>query len=107
MAKAGNIRVDELRLLANFFFDFLEYKMELDTIEITEDFYWSTLSPEKYNLDKQPDKLGVGQLSEDLYFLNEILKNKELAVAPNLIHFSALLDFICHNVHFKNRNIEP
>lgn len=97
----NNISVSELRNLATSFFDYLENVMKVDKVNVGEDYYWSTLCPEKYNMDQQPEKLGVGQLSEDLQFLREILKNKEFAVAPNLVHFSAVLEYISHNVHFK------
>ena len=101
MAKVDNINIDELRLVTNYFFDYLENNMNVKNLEITKDYYWSVLHPDRYDMDQQPDKLGIGQLSEDLYFLKEILKNKDLAVAPNLSHLCAVLEFICFNVSFK------
>lgn len=77
--------------------------MGLSTIEVTKDFYWEALFPEKYDMEKEPTQLGVGQLADDVDFLKNILKNKELAVAPNLTHFSALLEFICYYATFSSK----
>jgi hypothetical protein len=101
MAKVDNISIDELRTVANYFFDYLENNMNIKNVEVTEDYYWSVLHQHRYDIDQQPGKLGMGQLSEDLYFLKEILKNKDLAAAPNLSHLCAVLEFMCFNVSFK------
>ena len=67
MAKVGYINTDELRLVANYFFDYLENNMNIKNLEIMEDYYWSVLHSGRYDMDQQPDKLAIGQLNKDLY----------------------------------------
>lgn len=98
---ANEISINELRNLTNYFFDYLENTMGIKQIEIKEDYYWDVLSPAKYDIDTEPEKLGVGQLTEDLYFLKEILKDKDLAVVPNLTHLCAVLEYICYNAKWS------
>lgn len=89
----NKITISELRTITENFFDFLEKTMNIKEVEITETYYWNVLDG-KYDVDNQPQDLGIGNLLEDLDFLKSIVASKDAAVAPNLAHLSPILDYI-------------
>ena len=96
----NKITVNELRVLANNFFDSLEKEIGAKEILIKETMYWHVLTDEKYDVLNQPTNLGVGNLLDDLEFLHAVLVNKDLAVLPNLCHFASLIDYLSNGINF-------
>ncbi len=94
----NKITVDELRVLANNFFDYLEKELGSKEIVIKETMYWHVLAEEKYDVLNQPTDLGVGNLNDDVEFLKALLINKDLAVLPNLFHFASLIDYLSNGI---------
>ena len=67
-----------------------------EAIETDVDHYWELDGAEKYNIDHVPKKeLLVGQISDDLENLEELLNDGEIVpTSTHLIWLSAVLRFI-------------
>lgn len=58
------ITTDELRRATEAILAHLE-QTGRKVIEVDEDYYWSIAAEQRYDAYKQPDDLGIGQLSDD------------------------------------------
>ncbi|ANH69264.1 hypothetical protein ABE85_19890 [Mitsuaria sp. 7] len=69
-----------------------------DHIELDEDLYWEVPFPDLFNLRKSPVELEVGNLSDDLEFLDAIQSEPKNATALSLVHIFPLLRYLAHKV---------
>ncbi len=91
------IRISDLRLLADMLFKHLEEK-RIETIEITSDFYWD-ISPElRYDPYKEPGDHVVGQLTDDWQELRRIIEGDNEPISYALVWFSSILRVIGEKV---------
>lgn len=67
-------------------------------MRLEEDDCWDVQSPEKYRVLERPVELGVGKLSDDWEFLQNLSEDRREAVALMLLHAAPLLDYIGERV---------
>ena len=84
------ISVSHLRRVSSALFDRLEAR-GYETIELPHDYYWDIDRVQRHNLEAEPDNLSVGQLSEDWWNLEEMLRDESLCGAYALSQLAAVL----------------
>ena len=87
------IKISDLRNITNLLFNHLE-SIGINKIEITKDFYWFIQKEELYNPYDKPQKIDLGQLSDDWDDLGKILKGQDDPGYWDFVDLSALLRFI-------------
>lgn len=84
------ITVDELRTVARVLFERLEERGH-STVEIGKDYYWEVDRDQRYNVDAEPKKLAVGQLTEDWSNLKDIVSNPDERVVYGFTWLAPIL----------------
>ena len=69
-----NIEIDKLRKVTNLLFDHMSETLELNEIELINDFYWDIDTEKLYDMNNKPSDLDVGQLYDDWEFLSKVNK---------------------------------
>ena len=87
------VKLSDLRIIFNKILDHLE-KNGVTSIELEEDYYWEIPKNQVYNMHKDPKKLSIGQLYEDMEFLNNILKGRDEPIGYGLVWISSILRYI-------------
>ena len=87
------IEIRELQNISNQLFNYL-IDLGIDTIEITEDFYWFIQKENLYNPYKKPLDLDLGQLSDDWDDLKKISDGKNEPISYDFVDLSAILRYI-------------
>lgn len=72
------IEIDKILKITNEIFKDIKSRQG-NVIVIKEDYYWGISDDEVFDVYKNPMKLTIGQISEDLNFLLEIKKRNELS----------------------------
>ena len=85
-----HITVDNLRRVSAALFDRLEAR-GYETIDVPHDYYWDIDRVQRHNLDAEPENLSVGQLTEDWWNLEEMLRDESLCAAYGLTWLAAVL----------------
>ena len=84
------ITLESLRRVSTALFDQLESR-GYQAIDVPQDYYWEVDRAQRHNLDAEPENLSVGQLSEDWFNLQEMLRDESLCAAYGLTWLAALL----------------
>jgi hypothetical protein len=84
------ITVESLRQVSAALLDRLEAR-GYETIDIPHDYYWDIDRTQRHNLEAEPDNLSVGQLTEDWWSLEEMLRDESLCAAYGLTWLGAVL----------------
>ncbi|GBF07122.1 hypothetical protein DAERI_120115 [Deinococcus aerius] len=93
------IRVDELEKAFTLILDGLRRRGS--SLPVPDDYYWLLLEEqERYDMSAEPKTLGVGQLSEDLYFLRNALADVD--GNPLDVHLLSKLLPILQNIVDRN-----
>lgn len=66
----------------------------INEIELDKDFYWSIPKEELYEVNKNPVDLDIGQLYDDMEFLDNILKDKNDPIGFALVWLSSIFRYI-------------
>jgi len=95
-----NVEIDlqELRLIIQRIFEYMESDLGLKKLTLDKDFYWDVPSEDRYDLTRSPETCDVGQLYDDWGFLRPILQDKSQALPLMLIHVAPLLLWIGENI---------
>ena len=88
------IDVGKLRLITESIFDHIETDLGVESVALDEDYYWVVPDTALYSVDKSPPQLDIGQLSEDLSFLEDLPKDREQAVSLMFLHLAPLLRYL-------------
>ncbi len=88
-----DIEIDQLRQVTNDLLDRLQ-REGVNRIELTIDYYWDIPADVRYDNPDPPRDLVMGQLSEDLTFVHEILNGSRPAVTYALVWIGSLFRFI-------------
>lgn len=91
------INVAELRAITEKLFSHLE-EINCQSIEIFEDYYWDISEDERYDLEKNPKDLIVGQLTEDWEFLQKIIKGENEPIGYAFVWLGKILQAIGERV---------
>lgn len=62
-----------------------------ETVTIDEDYYWDVPDTERFKVEENPQRLTIGQLSEDLSEITAILEGKKEPLGYGLVWLAALL----------------
>ena len=84
------ITVSNLRRVTSALLDRLEAR-GYEAIEVPNDYYWDIDRVQRHNLEAEPDNLSVGQLTEDWWNLEEMLRDESLCGAYGLTQLAAVL----------------
>jgi hypothetical protein len=87
------IEIAKLRSITN---DLL-LRLEQDgtkTVELTSDYYWNLPPGEMYDKHDEPTQFVMGQLSEDLEFVNDMIEGRRPPVTYGLVWISSLLRYV-------------
>jgi hypothetical protein len=91
------INVSELRVITEKLFTHLE-NLGINSVEITEDYYWDIPEEQKYNILKEPKELDVGQLTDDWEFLLKVLEPNREPLGYSFVWLGKLLEAIGEKV---------
>lgn len=84
------VTVDSLRHVTLALFERLESR-GYTTIDVPHDYYWDIDRAQRHNLDCEPENLSVGQLTEDWWNLEEMIRDESLCAAYGLTWLGAVL----------------
>ncbi len=91
------IRVADLKRLTNDLLERLE-RGGVTRVELSADYYWDVPFKLRYDRYDEPTEHEMGQLSEDLTFINEILDGTRPPVNFALVWVASLLRYIGETV---------
>ncbi|KPL75290.1 hypothetical protein ADN00_13095 [Ornatilinea apprima] len=91
------IKISELSQVCTKLFLHLQ-ELGIETIEISEDFYWNIPKGEVYNPYQRPTQLDLGQLSGDWNDLIKVLINEKEPYANGLVDLAPILRAIGEKV---------
>jgi hypothetical protein len=72
--------------------------MGIEKIDLSADYYWNIPRESLYDNYEKPDSFSMGQLSEDLYFVQQIHQGIRPPLAYGLVWIASLLRFIGEEV---------
>ena len=84
------ITLETLRRASTALFDQLEAHGH-HAIDVRHDYYWDVDRVQRHNLDAEPDNLAMGQLSEDWFNLQEMVRDDSLCAAYGLTWLASVL----------------
>ncbi len=87
------INTKELRTVTEKLFDHLE-ELQIEYIDVPRDFYWDLSGDQLYDVQKEPDDLVVGQLSDDWQELHKVLNERSDPMSYHFVWLSSILRVI-------------
>jgi len=91
------ISVSRLKTITEKLFSHLE-NLGFETIEVTEDYYWNIPQEEKYVMEKNPENLDIGQLTDDWDLLRKLLENDRDPISYEFVWLAKIFEFIGEKV---------
>ena len=90
------IDLRDLRKAVNVILDHIVEDLGVPKIVINEkeDFFWDCPPPEMYDMSKKPSEWWTGRLSDDLEFVQTMMRNDSGYVAFMLTHLAPLLRYV-------------
>ncbi|MEW9571734.1 hypothetical protein ABQJ54_08215 [Rhodanobacter sp. Si-c] len=88
-----NIEIRKLKEAINLLLDHVIDKGS-DSIALEEQFYWKVSDSEKYKVNSEPTELTVGDLFDDLDFVENVLHSKDNLVAYTLTEVAPILAYV-------------
>lgn len=85
--------IARLRAVTDLLFDHLTEE-GVSEIELRSDYYWQIEPELRYDRHDEPTSFTMGQLSEDLSFLEQIYRGERPPVAYGLVWAATLLRYI-------------
>lgn len=83
------INKEELRTITEKLFLHLD-ELNIDSIEVSQDYYWYISEAEIYNPYVQPENLTLGQLTDDWQELKKLLAEKDI-IGYNFVWLATIL----------------
>jgi hypothetical protein len=99
--QAKTINLAELRRAVNVLFDHIMVTRGITEVAIEEPLYWCVLADQVRTMDQTPVDFGVGDLSDDLYFVLNVLRPESSPVALTLTEVAPLLAYVGEAVSNK------
>lgn len=88
-----NIEIRKLKEAINLLLDHV-IDSGSDSIALEEQFYWKVSDSEKYKMNNEPTQVAVGDLFDDLDFVERVLHNKDNIVAYTLTEVAPILAYV-------------
>lgn len=98
LKRAGTIEIEEIRTVLNSILNHISDDLNIKSITLDEDYYWSVSSDSLFSSDKKPADFELGSLRDDWEFLREILHDKDQSAALMLVHAAPILRYIGEKV---------
>lgn len=92
-----HIEISALRAITDELLSRIEQR-GIKAVELNYDYYWSIPAKLRYDTYDEPSEFNMGQLSEDLAFVNEMLSGVRPPVSYGLVWISSLLRYIGETV---------
>jgi hypothetical protein len=92
-----NLNIQMLRDVTNRLFDHLSEE-GVEEVALTADYYWNIEPEFRYDQYDEPKSFMMGQLTEDLQFLEQIARNERPPVTYGFVWASSLLRFVGEKV---------
>lgn len=87
------VKFDDLRILLDKILKHLE-EDGIKSVELESDYYWNIPKEYLYDSYEEPKELDMGQLYDDMEFLNNILEGRNEPIGHALVWLSAILRYI-------------
>ncbi|CCQ91443.1 conserved hypothetical protein [Nitrospina gracilis 3/211] len=87
------IKIKDLEKVTNVLLKHLR-KRKIKTIKVEHDFYWDFLPGERYEILKNPSKLGAGQLTDDWDNLSDLLTGEKDPLLYDFVWLASILNYI-------------
>ena len=91
------VNLEDLQSVSKILFRHLKQN-GFEVIEIHEDYYWNIPKSEKYDPNRDPSDLDLGQLSDDWNELQKILSSQKEPIAYHFVWLAAILRVIGENI---------
>lgn len=91
------VELDEIRKSLSILIAHVELRTG-PTLELDKDFYWHLPSPELYNTYEKPSDLTIGQISENITEIREIVSGERPPLSYGLVWLAAILRAIGDSV---------
>ncbi|MCU7806283.1 MAG: hypothetical protein KZQ73_00190 [Candidatus Thiodiazotropha sp. (ex Semelilucina semeliformis)] len=88
------VELQKLRQITEMIFDHIEKDLKIDRVSLDQDYYWNIPSKVLHNMEATQIVPDIGQLYDDLEFLENALSDKNQAVSLMFIHLAPLLRYI-------------
>jgi len=88
-----NIDIQKLKEAINLLLDHVIDKGS-DSITLEEQFYWKVNDNEKYRVNNEPTELSVGDLFDDLDFIEKFYRTKDNIVSYTLTEVAPVLAYV-------------
>jgi hypothetical protein len=89
---SNRIELDVLRDVTNRILDFIEHDLQMKSVELPHNFYWSIAGDDElYKMDDAPEELACGSLVDDYDFVSSAHKDRDQAIPLVLMHVAPLL----------------
>jgi hypothetical protein len=92
------INVTKLRSITNAIFLHIEKDLQVTSVPLDEDYYWTVAPEELYQFRNAPTNLNVGSLCDDLEFLSPVEGDEKMAVSLLLLHVAPLLTYLATKI---------
>ena len=66
-------------------------EMGIDSVVLPQDYYWEIMAPERYDVYVKPTELTIGQISEDLSTIRNLLADEHAPVVYDFVKFASIL----------------
>lgn len=89
----SEIDVSKLKEVVNLLLDHI-IEMGVDKVSLEEQFYWKVSDSEKYEMTSKPANLVVGDLFDDLEFVENVLRDRGHVVSYTLTEVAPILAYL-------------
>lgn len=90
------ISLNELRLVTEKIYAYLVDELGINSVRISEDYYWSIDVDKKFLIERKPEMDEMGQLTDDWMFLSSALLENSNIHPAMLCHLIPLLEYLFH-----------
>ena len=97
---ASEIDIENLRLVTNKIFDHIVRDLGIKKVSIEQstDLYWCVAPGDAHAMDKRPQQLEVGRLTDDLDFTNLEVDQGDPPPTLLLVHIAPLLQYLAYKI---------
>jgi hypothetical protein len=94
----NKVDIQVLREVTNRIFDFIESKLEMKSVEMPRDLYWSIHGDQLYDMSREPSDIICGSLADDYEFIVSSYKSSGNAIPLDLMHVAPVLNALAKAV---------
>lgn len=85
------INLRDVKTITNRLLDHLIETRGLEQVEVEKSFYWSVPAEDRYEVEKDPGQLDVGDVRDDWEFVSTLLDDENQPVAYQLTELAPVL----------------